>query len=112
MAFLSTDIWTLRGGSHQHVGSKCISLYNEETEELICRSYPVYGTVKGAPACPDSDLVVCGRLLFRCSFGTCTRALCTCLGNGVVTGIVSMQMQFMLVLSGFLLPACLKRLPA
>ena len=37
-------------GSHQHVGSKCISLYNEETDELICRSCPVYGTVKGAPA--------------------------------------------------------------
>ena len=34
------------------MGSKCISLYNEETNELICRSCPVYGMVKGAPACP------------------------------------------------------------
>lgn len=32
------------------MGSKCISLYNDETDELICRSCPVYGTVKGAPA--------------------------------------------------------------
>ena len=30
------------------MGSKCISLYNDETDELICRSCPVYGTVKGA----------------------------------------------------------------
>lgn len=32
------------------MGSKCISLYNDETDELICRSCPVYGTVKGMPA--------------------------------------------------------------
>ena len=43
------------------MGSKCISLYNEETDELICRSCPVYGTVKGAPACPwlGLDVAAC-----------------------------------------------------
>ena len=38
------------------MGSKCISLYNEETDELICRSCPVYGTVQGAPAHPSLGL--------------------------------------------------------
>lgn len=33
---------------HQHIGSRCITLYNAETNEKICQSCPVYGNVTGA----------------------------------------------------------------
>ncbi len=37
----------VRCSAHQHVGSQCMSLYNLDTDELICRSCPVYGTQPG-----------------------------------------------------------------
>lgn len=33
---------------HQHIGSRCITLFNAETDEKICQSCPVYGNVTGA----------------------------------------------------------------
>ena len=74
-----TYVLAHRDGSHQHVGSKCISLYNEETDELICRSCPVYGTVKGMPACALLGPTGCCGLLCRCCCGTYmhSAALCT-----------------------------------
>ena len=37
----------VRCSAHQHVGSQCMSLYNLDTDELICKSCPVYGTQPG-----------------------------------------------------------------
>lgn len=78
MEIWSTDVWAHSGGRHQHVGSKCISLYNEETDELICRSCPVYGTVKGAPAWPLMRPAGCCGLPCRCCCGTYARCAVCC----------------------------------
>ncbi|KAK9842004.1 hypothetical protein WJX81_003725 [Elliptochloris bilobata] len=51
------DFNIVRCTGHQHVGSKCISMYNEDTHELICRSCPVYGTEKGEPGNEDGYVV-------------------------------------------------------
>ncbi len=37
----------VRCSGHQHVGSRCITLFNAENGEQICKSCPVYGTVEG-----------------------------------------------------------------
>ena len=42
------DFEIVRCTGHQHIGSKCITMYNAETNERICQSCPVYGTVRGA----------------------------------------------------------------
>ena len=38
----------MRCVGHQHIGSRCITLFNAETDEKICQSCPVYGNVTGA----------------------------------------------------------------
>jgi hypothetical protein len=35
---------------HQHIGARCITLFNAETNEKICQSCPVYGKKEGARA--------------------------------------------------------------
>jgi len=36
---------------HQHIGARCITLFNAETNEKICQSCPVYGKKEGALFC-------------------------------------------------------------
>ena len=73
---------------HQHVGSKCISLFNDATGERICRSCPVYGSRQGCarqlvwlhsqgwnPA-PDT---LSRRVLWRAAARRCLLALQGCL---------------------------------
>ncbi len=40
----------VRCTAHQHVGSQCMYLYNLDTDDLICKSCPVYGTQPGESA--------------------------------------------------------------
>ena len=44
---------------HQHIGSRCITLFNAETNEKICQSCPVYGNVTGAWSGPANMPRVC-----------------------------------------------------
>lgn len=37
----------VRCSGHQHIGSRCITLYNAENGERICQSCPIYGTEEG-----------------------------------------------------------------
>ena len=38
----------VRCTGHQHIGSRCITLYNADNGDRICQSCPVYGTEPGA----------------------------------------------------------------
>ena len=42
------DFEIVRCTGHQHIGARCITLFNAETNETICRSCPVLGTQQGA----------------------------------------------------------------
>jgi hypothetical protein len=41
--------YILRCTAHQHIGSQCITMYNEEDGSVICKSCPVFGTEAGQP---------------------------------------------------------------
>ena len=62
----------VRCSGHQHVGSRCITLYNADNGEQICKSCPVYGTVEGECRIPSLSCVSAlpGRVL-RSSSYTC-----------------------------------------
>ena len=38
----------VRCTGHQHIGARCITLFNADTDEQICQSCPVIGTQEGA----------------------------------------------------------------
>ena len=44
------DFEIVRCTGHQHIGARCITLFNAETNETICRSCPVLGKQQGAQA--------------------------------------------------------------
>ncbi|KAK9842080.1 hypothetical protein WJX81_007607 [Elliptochloris bilobata] len=44
-----SDFEIVRCTGHQHIGARCITLYNAETKDTICRSCPVLGTQEGQP---------------------------------------------------------------
>ncbi|EIE18154.1 hypothetical protein COCSUDRAFT_68383 [Coccomyxa subellipsoidea C-169] len=47
----------VRCTAHQHVGSQCMYLYNLDTDDLICKSCPVYGTQPGVPGDEEGYVV-------------------------------------------------------
>ena len=51
------DFEIVRCTGHQHIGARCITLYNAETNETICRSCPVLGTQQGAQLLQLSEAV-------------------------------------------------------
>ena len=64
------DFEIVRCSGHQHIGSRCITLFNAENGEQICKSCPVYGTVEGEcmlPAFPGPVLVL--LIVHSCSCG-------------------------------------------
>jgi hypothetical protein len=46
------DFEIVRCSGHQHIGARCITMYNAETDERICQSCPVIGTQEGAHSSP------------------------------------------------------------
>lgn len=50
----------VRCTGHQHIGSRCITLYNADNGDRICQSCPVYGTEPGA-VLPSCFTTVCAR---------------------------------------------------
>ena len=42
----------VRCTGHQHIGSRCITLYNADNGDRICQSCPVYGTEPGLRLLP------------------------------------------------------------
>ena len=45
------DFEIVRCTGHQHIGSRCITLYNADNGDKICQSCPVYGTELGETVC-------------------------------------------------------------
>ena len=43
----------VRCTGHQHIGARCITLFNADTDEQICQSCPVMGTKEGAHLPPN-----------------------------------------------------------
>lgn len=41
----------VRCTGHQHIGSRCITMYNADNGDKICQSCPVYGTELGETYC-------------------------------------------------------------
>jgi hypothetical protein len=61
------DFEIVRCSGHQHIGARCITMYNAETDERICQSCPVIGTEEGAHSssrdvCNPRPLATCGLL--------------------------------------------------
>lgn len=58
----------VRCTGHQHIGSRCITLYNADNGDRICQSCPVYGTEPG---------VVLPSQFARDNAGSCAAIPCT-----------------------------------
>ena len=79
----------MRCVGHQHIGSRCITLFNAETDEKICQSCPVYGNVTGAFFALAKGLWLllyehtdcCCSCLYAAQCCTCRRKA-ICLGGG------------------------------
>ena len=71
------DFEIVRCTGHQHIGARCITLFNAETNETICRSCPVLGTQQGARLPNSESCVIFSKASLKlCSTACIEKKIC------------------------------------